>query len=85
MNSQKARRIAIRILEEFEDLLDAKGIQIPSSDREGREEACLYGTEYYLLEDAITEILVEETRTRRGGSRSTFGAEDAVGRSPADQ
>jgi predicted HTH domain antitoxin len=56
----KARRIAIRILDEFEELLAEKGIRIPSSDREGRsEEACLYGSEYYRLEDAITAILQE--------------------------
>jgi len=31
----------------------------PSADREGRkEEACIYGSEYYELEDTITDILV---------------------------
>ena len=65
MNANKARRIAIEILDEFEELLGEKGIVIPSDDREGREEeACLYGTEYYRLEDTITDILVEETRAR---------------------
>ena len=50
MNARKARRIAIRILDEFEDLLDEKNVAIPSSDREGREEeARLYGSEYYPL------------------------------------
>ena len=40
----------------------AKGIMIRSQDREGREEeACLYGTEYYELEDAVTGILVGQT------------------------
>jgi hypothetical protein len=29
-----------------------------------RAEACIYGTEYYELEDVITDILVEETRPR---------------------
>ena len=67
MNADKARRVAIEILDEFEDLLDETGILIPSDDREGREEeACLYGTEYYLLEDAVTAILVKEMRPRRG-------------------
>ena len=70
MIANKARRIAIDILEEFEDLLDEKGIVIPSSDREGqKEEACLYGTEYYRLEDTITDMLVEETRPRLKGRR----------------
>ena len=71
MNARRARRIAIRILDEFEDLLDEKNVAIPSSDREGREEeARLYGSEYYPLEDAITEILVEETKGRgKGGDR----------------
>ena len=39
MNDEKAREVAIRILDE---LLAAKDIKIPSDDREGREEeACL--------------------------------------------
>ena len=42
-----------------------KGIKIPSKDREDNlssesEEACIYGTEYYELEDVITEILKNE-------------------------
>jgi hypothetical protein len=57
MNASKARRVAIEILDELEELLDRKGIMIPSEDREGREEeACIYGTEYYELEDAITHV-----------------------------
>jgi hypothetical protein len=70
MNASKARRIAIGILDEFEELLDEKGLVIPSDDREGRkEEACLYGTEYYRLEDTITDMLVEETRPQLKGRR----------------
>ena len=61
MNEEQAREIAIQILDEFEELLAAKGIKIPSDDREGREEeACLYGTENYEMEDAVVGILVEE-------------------------
>ena len=61
MNEEKAREIAIQILDEFEELLAAKGIVVPSDDREGREEeACFYGTEYYELEDVVTDIPVEE-------------------------
>ena len=63
MKANKARRVAIEIMDEFEEMLDRKGIMIPSEDREGwEEEACIYGTEYYELEDVITDILVEETR-----------------------
>ena len=66
MNASKARRVAIEILDEFEEMLDRKGIMIPSEDREGgKEEACLYGSEYYSLEDAVKDILVDETRPRR--------------------
>jgi hypothetical protein len=76
MNARKARRIAIRILDEFEELLDEKNVTIPSSDREGREEeARLYGSEYYTLEDAISEILVEETKGR-GRVRDRVGLLD---------
>ena len=66
--SHPLRQLAIAILDEFEELLAAKGIKVPSDDREGREEeACLYGCEYYELEDAVTDILVEEVG--RGGRR----------------
>ena len=59
--SHPLRQLAIAILDEFEDLLAEKNVMIPSDDREGREEeACLYGTEYYELEDAGRDILVEE-------------------------
>ena len=54
----KNREMAANIIDEFEDLLDDKGITIPSSDREGNEdEARIYGPEYYELEDEITELL----------------------------
>lgn len=54
----KTRGIAIMILDIFEGMLDDKGIIIPDEDREGDEdEACLYGTTYYELEDEITELL----------------------------
>ena len=63
VKADKARRIAIEILDGFEELLVGKGLMIPSEDREGRpEEACLYGSEYYLLEDTITDLLVKETQ-----------------------
>jgi hypothetical protein len=55
------REIAIRIVDEFEELLAEKGIMVPSKDREGRpEEACLYGSEYYALEDAVVGILMRD-------------------------
>jgi len=38
MNAKRARRIAIRILDEFEELLDEKNMIVPSSEREGRGE-----------------------------------------------
>jgi len=55
---ERARQVAIMIFEEFEELLGREGIKIPSNEREGREEeANIYGTKYYYLEDKITEIL----------------------------
>ena len=68
---EKERRIAIEILDEFEELLAEKGIKIPSNDREAdvENETCLYGTEYYDLEDEITDILKREFRKKRGGRR----------------
>ena len=52
------RGIAIKILDAFEDMLDAKSISIPDDDRTGEEsEACLYGTTYADLENEIVSIL----------------------------
>lgn len=54
----KTRGIAIMILDIFEDMLEEKGIMIPDEDREGAEdEACLYGSTYYELEDEIAKLL----------------------------
>jgi len=61
MDEEKAKEIAIRICDDFEDLLDEKNILIPSADRKGlRREACLYGEEYWRMEDAITDMLIEQ-------------------------
>lgn len=58
MKEEEARELAIAIIGYFEELLAEHDITIPSADREGRtEEARIYGAEYYVLEDAITELL----------------------------
>jgi hypothetical protein len=63
LSEQKARDTAFLILQDVEELLDEKDITIPCSDRQGDpEEARLYGTEYYLLEDAVTDILVKGSK-----------------------
>jgi hypothetical protein len=57
------RELAFAITEDLEELLAEHDIMVPSADREGREEeVCIYGAEYYLLEDAITDILVKGSR-----------------------
>ena len=49
---------AIEIIDKFEDLLDVNDIKIPNVDREGdKDEACIYGSDYYNLEESIIEIL----------------------------
>jgi hypothetical protein len=59
------RELAVEILDKFEELLDSKDITIPSSDREGSpDEARLYGSEYFALEDGITDILKRQPRLR---------------------
>lgn len=59
----KARELAIGILNMFEEMLDEKGIMIPDEYREGAEgEACLYGDTYYTLEDKITTLLTNELK-----------------------
>ena len=55
---EEQREIAIECIEEFEELLDEKEISIPDEDREGKEEeARIYGTTYYHLEDKVTEVI----------------------------
>lgn len=63
---EKEREIAIRILQEFEGFLEENNVSIPNEEREeaikeGNEDtAILYGSDYYFLEDKITEILKEK-------------------------
>ena len=57
---ETARNKAMEIIREFEELLDSHNIKIPSKDREGEEtEACIFGSEYYALEDSITEMILK--------------------------
>ena len=60
--NEKAREKAMEILNVFEELLDKYEINIPNGDRENHPtEARIYGSNYYFLEDKITEIIeVEE-------------------------
>ncbi len=69
MNEEEARELAFAMLMDFEEVLEEYDVTIPSADREGTpEEARLYGTEYYDLEDAITEVL-KKNNSRRIGLR----------------
>ena len=48
---------AIEIIDKFEELLVVNDIKIPNTDRKGNEdEACIYGSDYYNLEESIIEI-----------------------------
>lgn len=59
----KNRQTAILILGKFEKLLDKYNITIPDEHRMGEpDEACLYGAEYYRLEDEITDLLNKRDR-----------------------
>ena len=52
------KKVAAEIIDAFEDLLDRKNVTIPSNDREGNpDEARIYGSEYYELEESIAYIL----------------------------
>lgn len=53
-------KVAFDIVGEFEALLHDKGIKIPNDKRElGREdeEACIFGDDYYRLEEEVKGIL----------------------------
>lgn len=80
--SHPLRQIAIHVCDEFEELLAKKDIMIPSADREGgHEEACLYGEEYWRMEDAVVDILVEEPPAKNTAPRSnTNGIDEEANR-----
>lgn len=59
MNEKEARNLAIYLLNEVEELLDEHNIEVPDADREGnKEEASLYGTTYYNLEDTFVRLIM---------------------------
>lgn len=62
---ENSRKLAIKIIDEFEELLAKYNIKLPSNERErNEEEACIFGSDYYDLEDKITEIINEELLTK---------------------
>jgi len=59
---EKAREIACEILDIFEDFLQVKNIKIPNKERDEYEcpedeKAILFGSEYYSLEENLTEMI----------------------------
>lgn len=71
---EKERYMACEILEIFEDFLASKGIEIPNKERdeyyednpEDKEEgAILFGSEYYSLEDEVTELIKKYTKRKK--------------------
>lgn len=57
---EKYREVASTIIDEFEKILNKHKIKLLNEEREGKEnEACIYGSDYYNLEDKIVEILDE--------------------------
>ncbi len=61
------RELAIKIIDEFENLLSIYNIKLPSEDGENDEtEACIFGKNYYELEDNITEILDNSIKNLKG-------------------
>lgn len=60
IQNDRYRQTAAEIIDVFEDLFEKLNINIPDSNREGnKEEARIYGSTYYELEDSITKILRE--------------------------
>ena len=58
LRMQSNKELAADIIDEFEELLREKDIMLPNEDRENNEdEACIYGGDYYDLEDRIIELL----------------------------
>lgn len=64
IQEEKKNKLAIEIVELFEELLDKKGIEIPCDDEdeqkdryEGNNAANLYGMEYFNLVSDIQNLL----------------------------
>ena len=57
------RELACNIMDIFEDFLQGKNIEIPNKERdeyetdEETEKCILFGSEYYSMEDEITEMI----------------------------
>lgn len=73
----KIRQISADICGLFEELLERHDIFIPDEDREGNEEeACLYGTTYYELEDDVTQILLSLIEKVKKNPKAEINAEE---------
>ena len=69
-NLGKARGLASMIIDMFEDLLAEYNIVIPNDERDDVEDAaCIYGDDYYALEDQITELLCEHIEELNEGEQ----------------
>jgi len=58
----KERALACEILLEFEEFLEGHNVKIPNKERDEYDEdeeskAILFGSEYYSLEDTLTEMI----------------------------
>lgn len=60
---KKERELAIKIISIFEDYLADNNVKIKNTEKEGNDgESIIYGTDYYNLEDTITEILENKNK-----------------------
>ena len=63
---------AVRIVDLFENILDAHGIKIPSpedDERESDNEAKLYGSVYWGLLDDVEESIIELLQKHERGAK----------------
>lgn len=72
----KLRYWSAEICDIFEELLEEKDITIPSEDREGEEEARLYGCEYYNTEAEITDLLLKLIAEVKANPDAKIDSED---------
>lgn len=47
------------IIDFFEDFLEKKGIDIPNDEKEDNDDAIIYGEDYDILMDGISDILAK--------------------------
>ena len=85
ITEQKAKDVAIAIIDIFEDLFDEKDIFLPDEERgkyndfdNDEFEACIYGKTYYDIEDYFTKLILDNFENLQTDDSFLDLAEDMI-------